>query len=580
MRRQRSGLIAVALTLCAACGLLASFLGFGAGSASGAGSGAAAITKVTVIATEFHFELSKTKVPVGAVIFTVENKGKIAHDFKIGGKRTPLIPAGKKATLKVVFKKKGRYAYLCTIPGHAAAGMKGTLAVGVAPPTTTTGRRRRPRPPRPGRDGHGVDVRARVYADALHHSVGQRHLRDDEQRNHHAQLRHRDDLQAGPVSRSGPDRERDGESRGRTDVHLRLRRSIPRGGGYGGHVHAHPLSAPRAFAFFCLGLLLSSAAGCGSGTGALLDGTRSSVTSPISAATVGRLRVRWRFRIPGPDTFSGVDTAAPLVVGDAVYVQDMNSNVYALDRVTGHVRWVHRFGRRSGGPNGLAAAGGMIFGNTDTSTFALRAATGKQLWLRRLTTAGQPIDIAPVAADGIVVTSTVGLPPDGKGTSSLSTRGRGVPVALRHRPRWLDGPARRRRRGALVAGVRRGRPDLCRDGESVPVGGHARASERRRVSRSRAVHQFARRAVGRDGSLLWYDQVIPHDVRDYDFALTPLLVGGETVVGGGKGGRVVAWNRNTHARLWSAAVGVHRNNIRVLCPHIWSRSASGCSAAC
>ena len=96
MRRPRSGLIAVALTLCAACGLLASFLGFGAGSASGAGSGAAAITKVTVIATEFHFKLSKTKVPVGAVIFTVENKGKIAHDFKIGGKRTPLIPAGKR----------------------------------------------------------------------------------------------------------------------------------------------------------------------------------------------------------------------------------------------------------------------------------------------------------------------------------------------------------------------------------------------------------------------------------------------------------------------------------------------------
>ena len=42
------------------------------------------------------------------------------------------------------------------------------------------------------------------------------------------------------------------------------------------------------------------------------------------------------------------------------------------------------------------------------------------------------------------------------------------------------------------------------------------------------------------GALLWYDQVVPHDVRDYDFALTPLLVGGETVVGGGKGGRVVA----------------------------------------
>lgn len=72
------------------------------------------------------------------------------------------------------------------------------------------------------------------------------------------------------------------------------------------------------------------------------------------------------------------------------------------------------------------------------------------------------------------------------------------------------------------------------------------------------------------GALLWYDQVVPHDVRDYDFALTPLLVGGETVVGGGKGGRVVAWDRNTHAPLWSAAVGVHRNDVGPLPTHLVS----------
>jgi nitrite reductase (NO-forming) len=92
--------------------------------------------------TDFKFKLSKSKVNTGTVVFTVVNRGKIAHDFKINGKKTLRLAPGKKATLKVVFKKKGTYAYLCTIPGHAAAGMKGRLGVGVKAtpaPTTTAG---------------------------------------------------------------------------------------------------------------------------------------------------------------------------------------------------------------------------------------------------------------------------------------------------------------------------------------------------------------------------------------------------------------------------------------------------------
>ena len=36
---------------------------------------------------------------------------------------------GKTARLVVTFKKKGKYTYLCTVPGHAAAGMKGVFTV-------------------------------------------------------------------------------------------------------------------------------------------------------------------------------------------------------------------------------------------------------------------------------------------------------------------------------------------------------------------------------------------------------------------------------------------------------------------
>jgi uncharacterized cupredoxin-like copper-binding protein len=78
---------------------------------------------------ELRFTLATKTVPKGTVTFKVTNKGTLSHDFKIAGKKTPLIAKGKSATLKVTFKKAGKYPYLCTVPGHAAAGMKGTLTV-------------------------------------------------------------------------------------------------------------------------------------------------------------------------------------------------------------------------------------------------------------------------------------------------------------------------------------------------------------------------------------------------------------------------------------------------------------------
>ena len=77
---------------------------------------------------EFSFTLSKKSVTKGKVTFTVTNGGKLEHDFKIGGKVTKKIKSGKTATLTVTLKA-GKAAYLCTVPGHAAAGMKGTLTV-------------------------------------------------------------------------------------------------------------------------------------------------------------------------------------------------------------------------------------------------------------------------------------------------------------------------------------------------------------------------------------------------------------------------------------------------------------------
>jgi uncharacterized cupredoxin-like copper-binding protein len=93
---------------------------------------AAKATTVTVTAakpSEFSFTVAPKRVPHGLVTFKVTNKGALPHDFSIGGRRTKLLSPGQSATLRVTFGKAGKYAYLCTVTGHAAAGMKGTLVV-------------------------------------------------------------------------------------------------------------------------------------------------------------------------------------------------------------------------------------------------------------------------------------------------------------------------------------------------------------------------------------------------------------------------------------------------------------------
>jgi quinohemoprotein ethanol dehydrogenase len=90
---------------------------------------ATAASTVQVGATEFHFALSTQTVRKGTVTLKLKNNGGIPHNLRINGKQTPNIDPGQTTTLKVTFNKPGNYPYLCTLPGHAAAGMKGVLKV-------------------------------------------------------------------------------------------------------------------------------------------------------------------------------------------------------------------------------------------------------------------------------------------------------------------------------------------------------------------------------------------------------------------------------------------------------------------
>src|SRR6266550_6323693 len=106
---------------------------------AGAATRAMTVTVTAGKPSEFGFKLSTKTFKHGIVTFKVRNGGAIPHDFKIcasakggtanacTGKVTKLLSPGQPATLTYTFKTKGTYEYLCTVPGHAAAGMKGDL---------------------------------------------------------------------------------------------------------------------------------------------------------------------------------------------------------------------------------------------------------------------------------------------------------------------------------------------------------------------------------------------------------------------------------------------------------------------
>lgn len=156
MRRLPLRFIAPAFGACVALGLLAALGTGGAAPAAlerTAAAKPAATAKITVInvtagkPSELAFQVSKTSlVPAGTVTFKVTNMGVAFHNFKICtipvpgaagalnsciGKGTPILKHGKSATLTVKFSLAGTYEFLCTVSGHAAAGMKGLIGIGV-----------------------------------------------------------------------------------------------------------------------------------------------------------------------------------------------------------------------------------------------------------------------------------------------------------------------------------------------------------------------------------------------------------------------------------------------------------------
>jgi outer membrane protein assembly factor BamB len=296
-----------------------------------------------------------------------------------------------------------------------------------------------------------------------------------------------------------------------------------------------------------------------------LAGTRNARGTAMTAASVRRLHRVWRFVLPEQPTYSGTISATPLVLDGRVYLETLRSNVYALDARTGRLVWSRRFNSSSGGPNGLSAAYGRLYGVTDTAVFALDRRTGHVLWARRIVRTSDRVDIAPAVAGGLVFAGTSAQLPGSTGSIVAIDAGTGAIVWRRSTVRggfadpklasgggvWWTPTVDRT--GGLWVGT--ANPLPWGGTPALPNGG---------AYRGHALYTDSLLSlVAADGRLRWYDQVTPHDVRDYDFSLPPMLarIGGkDLVIGGGKGGRVIAWNRRTHARAWTTPVGVHAHD--------------------
>jgi plastocyanin len=109
-------------------------------------------TTINVVAApnhnEFSFKLSSSKSAPGSITFSMTNTGTLPHDIRIctklltssqmhslpntcsAGVSSATISPGAPATkVKATLTAKGSYEYLCTLPGHAAGGMKGIFTI-------------------------------------------------------------------------------------------------------------------------------------------------------------------------------------------------------------------------------------------------------------------------------------------------------------------------------------------------------------------------------------------------------------------------------------------------------------------
>lgn len=97
---------------------------------------APAATELHVVATDFAFAPGTLQVQVGQPVrLILDNHGSMQHNLQVEGREERAVAsAGQTASQTLSFDAPGEYTFVCTIPGHKEAGMRGKLVVGQGSP--------------------------------------------------------------------------------------------------------------------------------------------------------------------------------------------------------------------------------------------------------------------------------------------------------------------------------------------------------------------------------------------------------------------------------------------------------------
>ncbi|MGA8208438.1 MAG: PQQ-binding-like beta-propeller repeat protein, partial [Candidatus Dormiibacterota bacterium] len=299
-----------------------------------------------------------------------------------------------------------------------------------------------------------------------------------------------------------------------------------------------------------------------------LANTRDATGAVISSANVSDLKEAWTFNLTGKGATSVLDagslTSVPIVVNGVVYIQDQESNVYALDLSTGKLRWEYRLNQAllSGpGPNGVAVVNGIVFGAAPTTVFALNADTGRPVWIdRHLLKKGQgTLGIQPQVADGrVYLASQYGSGPGGGVLLGLN--------ASTGKLLWTFNTVVGPEKGVKALGLGSGgaweTPLVGTDGSvTFGIGNPYQSGADAIKYPSQDLYTDSDVNVSAaTGKLRWYYQGLPDDFYDHDMQASPISAdvdGVPTVIGGGKLGYVYAMNAATGALIWKTPVGAH-----------------------
>src|SRR3984885_14764108 len=298
------------------------------------------------------------------------------------------------------------------------------------------------------------------------------------------------------------------------------------------------------------------------------------VGGPLNASNVSTLGVAWTDPITATGQFGGYATT-PVASGGVMFTQDLNSNVQAINLQSGKVLWTTKYDAPDEGPNGVIVADGTVFGTTETSVVALKASTGNQIWIKKLTrNANEGIDMAPGYHDRTVFVSTV----PGNATDFYAGDGQAILWALDSstgatRWKWDEVPTNlwssahtdiNSGGGQWYSPTFDGHGDLY---VGVANPGPFPGTTRYPWGSSRPGPDLYTDSIvkldERTGKLLWYYQLTPHDLYDWDMEDSPILstVGGQPlVIDGGKAGVLVAVNAQTGKLVWKLPVGVHNGH--------------------